>query len=161
MKLRMILFNAISSAVIMFHSGVEAQTENALIHFMGVTGICDELVIQNEPILCKKDLFHSEYESGRLGFWFFSDDGKTSMSFTGYGQNQIKIDANTRRFDLDAVVLTSGKLPATGNCFFENPFIGQAKIECEAQDRAGKLYKGKFLTDGSKPKIIIPSKNQD
>ena len=157
MKLKLMLFNAISGSIILFHSDVWAQTENTLTHFMGVSGVCEELLIQNEPVLCKKDLFHSEYENGRLGFWFFSDDGKTSMSFTGYGQNQITIDRNTRRFNLDGVVVEIGKLSASGSCLFENPFIGEAKIECEALDLDGYHYRGKFLTDGSKPKIIIPS----
>ena len=157
MKLRLILFKGILVSIILFHSDVWAQTENTLTHFMGVSGVCEELLIQDEPTLCKKDLFHSEYENGRLGFWFVSDDGKTSMSFTGYGQNQITINENTRRFDLDGVVVEIGKLPASGTCLFENPFIGEAKIECDALDIDGYHYKGKFLTDGSKPKIIIPA----
>ena len=81
------------------------------------------------------------------------DDTDKVITFTGLGPKQTVVSDNARLQPVDGVVLKVGGMKATGECYFDNPYVGPARIECEAQTNEGSNYSAYFLTDGEEPEI--------
>lgn len=132
----------------------EEQRANLTAMF-SVAGECQMLIVSDEERPCKGVVFNTEYNNGRLGFYFIDDSELGGVvSFSGMGPEQRSPAENLRMQPLDAVILKDSKLPAVGACSFENPFIGQARIQCSAFLETGQMFSGFFISDGSNPKLI-------
>lgn len=131
------------------------EQKRELRFFMTLTGACTELAVEGAPIPCEGKLGHTEYDDGRIGFYFIaSEPDGMIVSFSGAGHLQTAPSANARLQPVDGVILPDGVHYATGQCFFENPYAGPARVECEAEDENGALYTGKFRSDGAEPRIM-------
>ena len=135
----------------------EEQRANLTAMF-SVAGECQMLVVAEEE---RTDVvINTEYESGRIGFYFIDDsEGGGIISFSGKGREHRSLAENLRLQPLDALILEGGKVPAIGICSFENPFVGQARIQCSAFVESGKMYSGFFISDGNEPKLMSSEAN--
>ena len=125
-----------------------------------VDGECQMLIVSEEERSCKDVVINTEYDSGRIGFYFIDDsDGGGIVSFSGQGHEQRSPAENLRLQPLDALILESGRVPAVGVCSFENPFVGQARIQCSAFVESGQLFSGFFISDGREPKLMSSEAN--
>jgi hypothetical protein len=132
----------------------EEQRAN-LTSMFSVAGECQMLIVSDEERPCKDVVFNTEYNNGRLGFYFIDDSELGGVvSFSGMGPEQRAPAENLRMQPLDAVILKDNKLPAVGVCSFENPFIGQARVQCSAFLETGQMFSGFFISDGTNPKLI-------
>ena len=135
---------------------VEASQANdrKLLNVISVTGDCLKLVIEGYSHSCKDYLMQTAYDDGRIGFYFVSDEDKGKIvTFSGLGQQQEVVSDNSRLQPIDGVIGKTGITKVEGECFFENPFIGPARIECAAKSAGGDIYSAHFLTDGEAPEI--------
>ena len=139
-------------------SGVVAEEKKSdLTAMFSVAGNCMMLVFANELRPCKDVIINTEYDSGRMGFYFLDEsEGGAIISFSGMGQEQQSPAENLRLQPLDAIVFDGEREPAVGFCTFENPFVGAARIECSAFLENGELFSGFFMSDGSRPKMMAP-----
>ena len=120
-----------------------------------VAGECQMLIVSEEERPCKDVVINTEYDSGRIGFYFIDDsEGGGIISFSGMGQEQRSPAENLRLQPLDALILEGGRVPAIGVCSFENPFVGPARIQCSAFVESGKMFSGFFISDGSRPQLM-------
>ena len=150
------LFIIPSMAISIIGGAASAQdADRQLAFLMAVGGHCTELVIDGETLPCDGNVFNTEYDDGRTGFYFMAEkpDGKT-ITFSGRGQEQQSPSANVRLQPVDGVVSADGIQLVEGECLFENPYVGPARIECAAQSASGLQYVGRFLTDGEEPVMI-------
>ena len=137
----------------------EEQRANLTAMF-SVAGECQILVVSEEERPCKDVVINTEYDSGRIGFYFIDDsDGGGIISFSGKGREQRSPAENLRLQPLDALILEGGRVPAIGVCSFENPFVGQARIQCSAFIESGEMYSGFFISDGTEPKLMSSEAN--
>lgn len=137
----------------------EEQRANLTAMF-SVAGECQMLVVAEEERPCKDVVINTEYDSGRIGFYFIDDsEGGGIISFSGKGWEQRSPAENLRLQPLDALILEGGKVPAIGVCSFENPFAGQARIQCSAFVESGEMYSGFFISDGAEPKLMLSEAN--
>ena len=148
-------------AALIASAPVLAEEQRASLTAMfSVTGECQMLVVSEEERPCKDVVINTEYDSGRTGFYFIDDsEGGGVISFSGMGREQRSPAENLRLQPLDAVILEGGRVPAVGICSFENPFVGQARIQCSAFVESGKMYAGFFISDGSEPKLMSSEAN--
>jgi hypothetical protein len=123
-----------------------------LTNMFSVTGECQMLVFADELRPCRQVMINSEYDNGRIGFYFLYE----IVSFTGMGQEQHSPAENVRLQPLDGLIIEGEREDAVGFCTFENPFVGQARIGCAVYLENGQLYSGFFLTDGSQPETLVP-----
>ena len=137
-----------------FLVGASQANDRKLLNFMLFTGDCIKLVIEGRTHPCKNKLHQTDYDDGRIGFYFLSDDETGNIvAFSGIGHYQKFVSQNSRLQPIDGVVDKVGIIKADGECFFENPFIGPARIECVAKSDGGGTYSAHFLTDGKAPEI--------
>jgi hypothetical protein len=135
---------------------VEASQANdrKLLNVISVTGDCLKLVIEGYSHSCKDYLMQTAYDDGRIGFYFVSDADKGKIvTFSGLGQQQAVVSDNSRLQPIDGVIGKAGIIEVEGECFFENPFIGPARIECAAKSDGGGIYSANFRTNGEAPGI--------
>ena len=134
---------------------VGSAEDRKLNYFMTVEGTCSKLELNGEVLRCKDILGHTEYDDGRIGFYFIEDgaDG-INLTFSGSGIGQSTPSVNVRVQPIDGVIQIDGILDVSGECMFENPYVGPANIKCEALAVSGERFVGHFLTNGSKPKIM-------
>lgn len=144
------------SAAIAYNSAVFAQEPvRHLAYLMTLEGTCSELVIEDSHKGCQGTLIHTDYDDGRIGFYFVANEpGGEIITFSGRGQEQLAPSENTRIQPIDAVVLSGGLVRLSGECLFENPYQGPARIECVAKTPSGVEYVGRFLTDGTEPRLV-------
>lgn len=136
------------------------ESRAALTSMFSVAGDCQMLIFSEEERPCKDVIITTEYDSGRIGFYFIDEsEGGGIVSFSGMGQEQRSPAENLRLQPLDALILTDGRVPAVGVCSFENPFVGQARVQCSAFVESGKMYSGFFISDGSEPKLMSSEAN--
>lgn len=136
---------------------LSADSRATVTALFSVTGECQMLVYAEEERPCGNTLLHSEYESGRIGFYFIDDsEGGGAVSFSGMGQEQRSPSENLRLQPIDGIVLNGEGQSALGTCSFENPFIGPSRIQCSAFVESGELFSGFFISDGSRPHVISP-----
>lgn len=129
----------------------------SLTNMFSVTGECEMLVFADERRPCRQVMINTEYDSGRIGFYFLYEiEGGGIVSFTGMGQEQHSPAENVRLQPLDGLIIEGEREDAVGFCTFENPFVSQARIGCAAYLEDGKLFSGFFLTDGSQPEVLAP-----
>ena len=150
------LFITLSILTSIISSTASAQDADRQMAFlMAVSGDCAELVIEGEAMPCDGNLFNTDYDDGRIGFAFMAEGpGEKIITFSGQGQEQRSPSANVRIQPIDGVVLGGGIQLVEGECLFENPYAGPARIECAAQSASGLQYVGRFLTDGEEPVMI-------
>ena len=150
------LYIIASIAISIIGTAASAQDADRQMAFlMAVSGNCAELVIDGEAMPCDGNLFNTDYDDGRIGFSFMAEGpGGKIITFSGRGQEQQSRSANVRIQPLDGVVLAGRIQLVEGECLFENPYAGPARIECAAQSASGLQYVGRFLTDGEEPVII-------
>lgn len=150
------LFTISSVLISIIGAAASAQdTDRQMAFLMAVSGDCAELVIDGEAMPCDGNLFNTDYDDGRIGFYFMAEGpaGK-AVAFSGRGQEQQSPSANVRIQPIDGVVLGGGIQLVEGECLFENPYAGPARIECTARSSSGLQYVGRFLTDGEEPVMI-------
>lgn len=136
------------------------ENRASLTAMLSIAGECQMLIFSEEERPCKDVIINTEYDSGRIGFYFIDEsEGGGIVSFSGMGQEQRSPAENLRLQPLDALILESGRVPAVGVCSFENPFVGQTRIQCSAFVESGELFYGFFISDGSEPKLMSPRKN--
>ena len=134
--------------------GVSQANDRKLLNVISVTGECLNLVIEEHSYPCKDYLMQTAYDDGRIGFYFVSDDDKGKIvTFSGLGQQQAVVSDNSRLQPIDGVIGKAGIVEVEGECFFENPFIGPARIKCAAKSGRGDIYSAHFLTDGEAPEV--------
>ena len=134
-------------------AGTDAA-ERKLRYLVGVTGSCNLLVVENLPLPCEGTLIQAEYDDGRVGFHFIATEPEgLVVSFSGPGQMQKAPSADVRILPVDGVIKPGIAIHATGECLFENPYAGPARVECAARSGSGKEFRGRFLTDGSEPNV--------
>ena len=150
------LFTISSVLISIIGAAASAQdTDRQMAFLMAVSGDCAELVIDGEAMPCDGNLFNTDYDDGRIGFAFMAKGpGGKIITFSGRGQEQQSPSANVRIQPIDGVVLGGGIQLVEGECLFENPYAGPARIECAAQSSSGLQYVGRFLTDGKEPVVI-------
>ena len=137
-----------------FLVGASQANDRKLLNVISVTGECLNLVIEGHSYPCKDYLMQTAYDDGRIGFYFVSDADKGKIvTFSGLGQQQEVVSDNSRLQPIDGVIGKAGIIEVEGECFFENPFIGPARIECAAKSGGGDIYSANFLTDGEAPEI--------
>lgn len=148
------------AALALLTIGSSARSEElpaSLTNMFSVTGECQMLVSADEQRPCRDVMIHTEYDSGRIGFYFlYESEAGGIVSFTGMGQEQHSPAKNVRLQPLDALIIEGEREDAVGFCTFENPYVGQAKVRCAAYLEDGKLFSGFFLTDGSQPEVLAP-----
>ena len=148
------------AAVIAATPALAQEHRASLTAMFSVAGKCQMLIVSEEERPCKDIVVNTEYDSGRIGFYFIDDgEGGGIISFSGIGQEQRSPAENLRLQPLDAVILDSGRMPALGICSFENPFAGQARIQCSAFIESGEMFSGFFISDGREPKLISSEAN--
>ena len=54
----------------------------------------------------------------------------------------------------DALIFERAGMPAVGAYSFENPFVGQARIECSTFVESVEMSSGFFISDGGEPKLM-------
>lgn len=146
--------NAITILSVLFIAGASQADDRKLLYLLSVTGNCSELVIEGASLPCKGTLLQTNFDDGRIGFYFVSDTDKGKIvTFSGLGQQQVVVSDNSRLQPIDSVIGKAGITKLEGECFFENPFIGPARIECSAKSDGGGIYSANFLTDGEKPEM--------
>jgi hypothetical protein len=122
---------------------------------MTVSGTCSALSFASETIPCDGKLIHTEYDDGRVGFYFVGEGPEINViTFTGRGHEQEASSGNVRIQPIDAVILKRGIVQVSGECLFENPYAGPAKIWCFAKSLLDVQYQVQFLTDGNEPSIL-------
>ena len=151
----------ILSTVLLSATPLVAEDQRAnLTAMFSVAGECQMLIVSEEERPCKDVVVNTEYDSGRIGFYFIDDsEGGGIISFSGKGQEQRSPAEDLRLQPLDMLILEGGRVPAVGVCTFENPFVGQARIQCSAFVESGELYSGFLISDGTRPKFISPEKS--
>ena len=134
----------------------EAQSQpRQLSILMSVSGACSSLVMTGAALPCEGTVLHTEYDDGRIGFYFVASGSENFViTFSGNGRHQTAPSDDTRVQPIDVVILSNGHQPVTGNCMFENPFAGPARVECTAKSTSGATYEARFLSDGAEPEII-------
>jgi hypothetical protein len=139
-----------------FCGSVEAQNQSRQLSIlMSVSGTCSSLVITGEALPCDGTVLHTEYDDGRIGFYFVASGSDGSViTFSGNGRHQTAPADNVRVQPIDAIILSDGHQRVNGSCLFENPFAGSARIECAAETPSGAIYDARFLSDGAQPEII-------
>lgn len=117
-------------------------------------GQCPEVVVYNQKSACAGMVWQSQYTDGKLGFYFFFGDADTTpITFSGWGFEQTHINENKVEQPIERVIMPSGIIKVNGSCIYENPYIGQASIQCKAEDGAENVFEAQFLTDGKPPVI--------
>jgi len=136
------------------NEALQKADEGVLNYLMAIKGVCSKLLVNGEVFPCKNSLIHTEYQDGRIGFYFLEEgsSGKV-LTFSGSGLKQKKLSENVRIQPVDGVIQKDGILNVSGECYFENPYAGEANIKCVAADASGMPFEGHFLTDGSEPEI--------
>ena len=135
--------------------GLAQGSSPNLAFMMSLTGTCSKLVIDGGRTPCDGTLLHTDYNDGRIGFYFVAEKPDAmAVTFSGFGPKQSAPSENVRVQPIDSVILKDGTVQVSGSCTFENPFVGPALIECEAASPAGALYYGHFISDGREPKMI-------
>ena len=156
---RVRLYRNFAATALLFIGTLAPAEENKanLTDMFSVTGECQMLVFADEPRPCRQVMINTEYDSGRIGFYFLYEiEGGGIVSFTGMGQEQHSPAENVRLQPLDGLIIRGEREDAVGFCTFENPFVGQARVGCAAYLEDGKLFSGFFLTDGSQPEVLAP-----
>lgn len=151
----------IISTVLLSATPLVAEEQRAnLTAMFSVAGECQMLIVSEEERPCKDVVVNTEYDSGRIGFYFIDDsEGGGIISFSGKGQEQRSPAEDLRLQPLDMLILEGGRVPAVGVCTFENPFAGQARIQCSAFVESGEMYSGFFISDGAEPKLMSSEAN--
>lgn len=136
------------------------ENRASLTAMFSVAGECQMLIFSEEERPCKDVIINTEYDSGRIGFYFIDEsEGGGVVSFTGMGQEARSPAENLRLQPLDALILDGDRVPAVGICSFENPFVGEARVQCSAFVESGELFSGFFVSDGSRPRFMDPGEN--
>lgn len=135
-------------------AGTSEANDRKLLNLLSVKGTCAKLVIGGQAYPCKGYFLQTDYDDGRIGFYFVSEEeSEEVVTFSGYGPEQEYVSENSRLQPIDGIIGKAGVTKATGECYFENPFAGPARIECEAKGDGGKIYSAQILTDGTPPDI--------
>jgi len=116
-------------------------------------GNCSSLIVANKDRPCTNSVINTEYDSGRIGFYFLDEISNSALTFSGMGQKQQYLSENSRLQPIDGIIIARKPHDAIGSCKFENPFNGPAHIECIAKLKNGEVFSAVFLSDGSEPKI--------
>lgn len=143
-------------ALLVWSMAVSAEQNKATLTAMfSVDGECSMLLHFGDDLPCRDIVLNTEYDSGRTGFYFAHESGEGGIvTFSGMGQEQQAPSENLRLQPLDLIILDGGPRQAVGFCTFENPFAGQARIECSAFTENGELFSGFFVSDGERPKMF-------
>ena len=136
------------------YEALQKADERVLNYLVTIEGVCSKLLVNGEVLPCKNALIQTEYQDGRIGFYFLEEGGSGKiLTFSGSGLKQKKLSENVRVQPVDGVIQKDGILNVSGECYFENPYVGEANIKCVATDASGMPFEGHFLTDGSEPEI--------
>ena len=136
------------------NEALQKADEGVLNYLMAIKGVCSKLLVNGEVFPCKNSLIHTEYQDGKIGFYFLEEGGSGKvLTFSGSGLKQKKLSENVRIQPIDGVIQKNGVLNVSGECYFENPYVGEAIIKCVAVNPVGMQFEGHFLTDGSEPEI--------
>ncbi len=164
--MRLDLWRAFGSGVC-FVIIVAAQASLGETRPVGTTslrGSCYKLTILGRDVTasCEPWVLNSDLADGRSSFGFATGD-KVSVTFSGLGTNEIKLNDDTAIQAIDGIVVDeNGKqnsLKAVGKCRFENPYKGAVPISCIA-DTANGVFEGQFMSDGSTPKVVPEKENK-
>jgi hypothetical protein len=128
-----------------------------------LTGTCtkvEAMGVTVDPKICVNQIMNLEYRDDRVGFTFVTkrSDDAAVVSFSGYGRDQLHLDADDVFQPIDKVVFTfhgsSDYLKAKGSCSFSNPYKGTpAKVSCAAATSEGN-FAGEFISDGVSPNVF-------
>ena len=136
------------------NEALQKADERVMNYLVTIKGVCSKLLVNGEELPCKNSLIQTEYQDGRIGFYFLEEGGSGKvLTFSGSGLKQKKLSEDVRIQPVDGVIQKDGILNVSGECYFENPYVGEANVKCVATDSTGMLFEGHFLTDGSKPEI--------
>ena len=58
-------------------------------------GECQTLVVSGTELPCSGQMMQSEYDDGKLGFYFLPTDADFILTFSGFGPDQIKWGPNS------------------------------------------------------------------
>ena len=133
------------------------ENRATLTAMLSVAGECQMLIFSEEERLCKDVIINTQYDSGRIGFYFKDEsEGGGFVSFSGMGPKWRAPSENLRLLPIDALIIDEERVPALGFCTFEDPYVGKARIECSAYHENGELFSGFFVSDGSRPGLMAP-----
>ena len=136
------------------------ENRATLTAMLSVAGECQMLIFSEEERLCKDVIINTQYDSGRIGFYFKDEsEGGGFVSFSGMGPKWRAPSENLRLLPIDALIIDEERVPALGFCTFEDPYVGKARIECSAYHENGELFSGFFVSDGSRPELMAPGGN--
>ncbi|WP_313045812.1 hypothetical protein [Brevundimonas sp.] len=150
-----ILVAAVSATLPQSASSQSSDAEDISV----LSGECLRLVYgrQNFSEFCEPKLVNATFASGR-STWTFTLPNAV-MTFSGWGNQQVLINADTAEHPIDRVLLNLGIegvepaiTTAVGSCRFGNPNV-PVRITCSATTSEGDVV-GLFLTDGSAPETL-------
>lgn len=143
-------------ALLVWSMAASAEENKATLTAMfSVDGECSMLLYSGDHLPCRNIVLNTEYDNGRIGFYFANESGERGIvTFSGMGQEQQAPSENLRLQPLDLIILDGEPQQAVGFCTFENPFAGEARIECSAFTENGELFSGFFVSDGVRPKMF-------
>lgn len=147
-----------TTALSLIGTGALPETSRAnLTAMFSVFGESQMLIFSEEIRPCEGRIITTQYDNGRVGFYFIDDsDGWSFVSFSGMRQEQHSPSENLRLLPIDALIIDEVRVPALGFCTFEDPYVGKAQIECAAYHENGDVFSGFFVTDGSQPQLMSP-----
>ena len=89
-----------------------------------IKGVCSKLLVNGKVLLCKNSFIHTDYYDGRISFYILVEGGRSkTLNFS------------------------------SGECYFENPYVGEVNFKCVAADAKEMTFEGHFLTDVSVPEV--------
>lgn len=155
-----------SSLVVLGVAGEAKGTASlAIERMLYAAGRCDHLIVagQDRTAACRPRILNATFKNGHLGFTFLF--GVRSLTFDGYGPDQVKLAPNNVRQPITTVLYLDGHdalrgapataMPANGSCAYANPFLGKpARIVCTTTTRGLGVFAGSFTTDGAAPREI-------
>jgi len=146
------------TVVTMLSSSANAATAKRTLKFVALMkGECSALVVKGANTKCDGVVTNQSWSDARTSFTFMAPNGEAAVTFSGMGNNQVKLDANTAAQPVDVIFLTYGGkhevVPAVGSCRFGNPYNGKAQVECTA-DTSGGPFRAVFLSDGAPPSPV-------
>lgn len=148
-----VFISFVATALSLIGAGASSEESRAdLTAMFSVFGECQMLIFSEELRPCEGRIITTQYDSGRVGFYFIDESEDWGlMSFTGMRQEQQSPSADLRLLPIDGLIIDEERVPALGFCTFEDPYVGQARIECSAYHENGQIYAGFFVSDGSQP----------
>lgn len=133
------------------------ESEPEVLIFMGLTGTCSELVIDDEPVSCSTTLFHSEHEDARIGFFYLADaPDHRIVVFSGDGNTQKAPSTNVRLQPIDGLVVNERMMEGRlkGNAFSKTHILAPPAWSVSLKMNLGCDLRGTFYQTAKSPELF-------